>query len=852
MAKENAAVQRARLPDAKPRNPFTLVRAEAFNHSYSVLAELMHFGPRAQALLGNDNVIVEGSRGSGKSMYLRLLSLPAFLEHQRLSGSGQIEAIPAHTAFVGVYAKLWPTIFGPHEFERERNFSQAFQQLFNVYCGEHMVAALNSAAASDLLQVSGREKEALLEGFSRLLLPNRPVPKDLMQLESALTDERSDLRLGLNRLPYEVDRRSQPEHLWRVARLLSDTDLFRGQRVYLLVDEYDSLSEFEQSVLNQYLQIRDAPLTLKVACKKHRLSLQTLGGRTITDPDDFVRLELDDDHDQPTRASREHLEAIANLRLRRSGFALTIGELLGHSATRHKPKVERKYEGFEEVALLSSGIARTFLEVCRDIYDRWEYAPESLPIPRETQHAAVESQASHLWRRLAGDQGDKHEGDPMPLPELPLLIERIATLFRHRSELSSEPKIIRLEIVDYYERTPTFLRTLLEQALELSALLQPNRERLAKNKALPSRGYILHRLLCVHFRLPPESRWDVEISSEQLQRLLLEGDQGLKEVLESPARRTKTGDSRTARTSTPTLLGAICPIRSELCPVDAPTPGRGFLAIRLPSQGKIRTAAELLQRAFADLNGATRYELRTAEDYEPIGDIACKVCGAVSTSDFVLAELSRLSPSVTMELGLALARVKPTYILTNREEQPELPPPFDSLEYVPYDLTTDSTRGIAQRIVTWLESKNDTKRATLGPTRVSPFEEATGVFVALPDTTFYRETVLPRLTQLIEDRGLGPVRTPLHGEALQALQKAALNIEASRYALIDTTHGLPVNALFFGLAQGYRRPFANLIDAEVEQQQPVFTDMRSKAEVRYRGMPDLLKRVADFLDARSR
>ena len=55
-----------------PENPFDVIKAEEFNHGLHQLASLMHFNVGlAGTLLSSSNVFLDGSRGSGKSMYLR-------------------------------------------------------------------------------------------------------------------------------------------------------------------------------------------------------------------------------------------------------------------------------------------------------------------------------------------------------------------------------------------------------------------------------------------------------------------------------------------------------------------------------------------------------------------------------------------------------------------------------------------------------------------------------------------------------------------------------------------------------------------------------------------------------------
>lgn len=51
-------------------NPFDIIKAEEFNHGLHELASLMHFGAaRAESLLTSSNAFLDGSRGSGKSLY---------------------------------------------------------------------------------------------------------------------------------------------------------------------------------------------------------------------------------------------------------------------------------------------------------------------------------------------------------------------------------------------------------------------------------------------------------------------------------------------------------------------------------------------------------------------------------------------------------------------------------------------------------------------------------------------------------------------------------------------------------------------------------------------------------------
>ena len=655
---------------------------------------------------------------------------------------------------------------------------------------------------------------------------------NLEELWEGLRNERRLLRQRLNKWPYAPSQRAQPEVLWEFAEVLSGAAKFEGQRVHLLVDEYDNLSVRQQQILNTYLRKRDFPLTFKIACKKHRLVTDDVHNRPLNPSGDFAQVRLDDEDLGLGGSFSSYVEAIGNKRLKNAGLGVTIKDLLGKKARRPKLKGARRYGGFDHVVVLSSGIVRTFLELCRDIYSR---KPDSKlwPVAVSVQDDVIKAHASNRWNTLSTDNSAR--------PELQRLIEQIARVFKKQSEVGSEEQIIRLEIVDFDEAT-TFLRELLETALEYEALVKPNRERLQKNRGVPSRGYLLHRLLCVHFRLEPESRWDFEISSENLQRLVTQPDEATSDILRRPTRRRV---SRKKEDSRP-LFEQYCPILNDTCPRRHPQEGKGFLSCRLPEAGTIRDGVRLLRQAFESAE-PSRYRLLTAEDYPPSGDISCKVCSAVAESDFVLIELSGFSPSVAMELGFCLARRIPTYLLFNREEQKDVDEPFSSLEYLPYSITPNDVKRLVERqIIPFLQEGGGRKTITLGPTGPEALEAPSNVFVALPDDSYSQETLLPVLRNYLEELGL-KVQTQRHGRALQDLQRATVAMTESKYCIIDTTFGNPVRAMYLGMALGYGKSFANVVNRSTDPATPIFSNARSKSVFNYRDGSELLAGVREFM-----
>lgn len=823
-------------------NPFVVTKAEEFNHSYDVLASLMQFKAGvADVLLSSTNVFIEGSRGSGKSMYLRILSLPVKATYDDLCDKGQVERLPDHKPFVGIYAKLNPTIFAENEYESAEGYRRSFQQLFNLYCVECMVGTLIEAKQFPRFNLSVEDEDSFVRDISSLALPTDADATSLSGLFRALRKCRMEARQAMDVLPLTSDMRSQPDLIWQCSEVISGLALFSRQRIHFLIDEFDSLSTLQQKIINSYLRKRDFPVTFKIACKKHRLTYHDISDNPLNPSGDFTRVELDDTDFGTSRVFSEYVKEIANKRLRRAGYSATVGNLLGISRQQTKDHAEIRYAGLATVTMLSSGIVRTFLELCRDIFSRCTFdqdEPETASL--SVQDEIIKTHASARWSSLSRDHSAR--------AELQHLVEQIATLFRLKVEAGTEKQIIRLEIIDY-DKASSFLRRLLTQALEYEALVQPNRERLQKNRLASSRGFLLHRLLCVHFKLGPTSRWDAEISASQLERLVL-GDYGtVAGIAKNPTKTTRTDQSSDIQPLS--LFRQVnCPILDEKCPAETPQKNVGFLSCRLPTAGHIRDAISLLKSTFVSHSvGGTGISLKTAEDHPAQGDIACKVCYAYSTLQFVLVELSMMSPSVAMELGLALARKKPTYILFNRDEQPKVPEPFSSLEYFPYDISPASVRELVeQKLLPQLSVAAEKRTIILGPEDPPILEESEGVFVSLPGDTYHQDTILPQLKEALEKANLGPIVTESEGHALQDLQRACMGIANARYCIIDTTLGAPTRAMYLGLAQGYRKPFVNLVDGQKDQSGGIFTNAKSKSEIIYRDSCDLISQLQPFFE----
>ena len=84
------------------------------------------------------------------------------------------------------------------------------------------------------------------------------------------------------------------------------------------------------------------------------------------------------------------------------------------------------------------------------------------------------------------------------------------------------------------------------------------------------------------------------------------------------------------------------------------------------------------------------------------------------------------------------------------------------------------------------------------------------------------------------------MQTQRHGSALQDLQRAIVAIGQSKYCIIDTTFGNPVRAMYLGMALGYGKSFANLVNSSKDPKATIFTNARSKSVFDYRDQSELI------------
>jgi hypothetical protein len=240
-----------------------------------------------------------GGRGTGKTTTLRSL---------RFDSVSSVRSKPERIArYLGIYVRVNKNrvrAFEVPELENSQR-TRAFCHYFNLLVCQEFVELtewLNSVAEFDVSSVS-----------MTLGLDNCATLGDLKQrLPSAI----SALELYVN----NGGRTTAPvlsvgdAPIKAFCELLVAAGLITTQLIFCCIDEYENLSEEQQSALNTYLKHAEPPLSYKVGMRRGGLHTRATLNRDdqIAAPDDFSEVDIAEE------AFESFAEDVANRRLKRA------------------------------------------------------------------------------------------------------------------------------------------------------------------------------------------------------------------------------------------------------------------------------------------------------------------------------------------------------------------------------------------------------------------------------------------------------------------------------------------------------------------------------------------------------
>jgi hypothetical protein len=353
--------------------------------------------------------------------------------------------------------------------------------------------------------------------------------------------------------------------LYEICEILYEDVPFlqaRMCRFYLLLDEYDHLYSEQQRVINTIIGIRELPLCFKIGTRIGGVkTYKDLADQQLMRPHDYERIVLD--YEPHSSLYIDYIEKIANARLDAAKVPMCIRELLPgisvedelknilteeelskgydpiksriqrlveerkvekekhdkffeayyktykhailfQEVSQRRPK-EKDYSGFPTYVMLSSGIVRSFIELCKKAVSlaldkRIDiYAKQSIPRSIQTEAARV----------VAGEYySDIRRIDLLGL-QLQVLCRAFAAVFRRRlhDKRLREPETLHIEVV-YPQNLSPKIRNVLDTGV-VSSVIQSITPYKPRHVGLTSEAYRLNRVFAPYFGLSYRDRWRV-------------------------------------------------------------------------------------------------------------------------------------------------------------------------------------------------------------------------------------------------------------------------------------------------------------------------------------------------------
>lgn len=505
----------------KDFNPFSVFRAEDISEPNWINETFVPPIDFAK-VVSPGNVIIEGHRGSGKSIVLQYLSYPSLAERNEKED------------YVGFYLKLQDTFV--HTITKREMRKEEWKDFFSHYLslllGESILITLKRLTEEKKIEIDHEEdfvKRVIFRFFPDL-------PKDVVGWITNV-DLLSDLfNREQNRCatyPRPTNPRLSAHFVYDFLLLLQDyVKDWKGKFFYLLIDEYDKLDNDQQKVANVFLADRGAPITYKVSFKIGVKSFQmvhtTINDKMLDHGSDYEWVPLDRFDDKIGRDFKTKLTDIAAARLRYYKYDNdSVAELFPAGKRGFE---NGDYSGLQNMLTLSSYVVRDFLELAKDMLylaNPWIVSEKKAKIPAVPPHLqnfVISVHSNILYTtRIDGIPGNVGTKERKNLTRL--LIQRLGVIFQRilaGSRMTDEKRTVSGFQLRNDLKLSEEAKAALEDCRNIGVLQVPFVPRAPQNSArdAPHRRYEFHRLLCPRFDLSLGKRFPKEINAEMFNGLM--------------------------------------------------------------------------------------------------------------------------------------------------------------------------------------------------------------------------------------------------------------------------------------------------------------------------------------------
>ncbi len=253
---------------------------------YAMFAHPSYFG----ALTTNLPCVLMGGRGTGKTTVLRALSFEGQLAIRRLK-EAQLDELP----YIGLYHRVdmrRMNVFQGDELS-ERGWTAVFSHYVNLWLLDSLVGFLSRAAtaAPDRYRLPAASFSRIAEAL-QLTDPPRTITELSVHIDTALLRLENHVHSIGSKQSIPLTPLGRPVEVL-VEELRKHTALAARPLMFIL-DEYESLLEYQQICFNTLIKYSSTLFTFKIGVREFGWRTRaTMYDSELEQPADFMRIEIE-------------------------------------------------------------------------------------------------------------------------------------------------------------------------------------------------------------------------------------------------------------------------------------------------------------------------------------------------------------------------------------------------------------------------------------------------------------------------------------------------------------------------------------------------------------------------------
>lgn len=270
---------------------FARNRAEEYGYDVWESFIVPPFYREIESFRTNKPIIVEGGRGSGKTMLLR------YWCHQSQFSIHRTDIPDSALSKIGIYWKM-DTQFAA--FMLFRNYekdiwNRAFSYWSVLTISLSILDSLKSVAKSNYAKFN--EEDLLAMSFSGLDGYDEDIPETYYELLAFLNRRRQQFESWVNSIPTQPSINFLPyEFIVDLANCIRNGNMVFKDTVFdIFIDEYENLQVNQMHIINTRIKHSEIPIIYNVAMKRNALvTPETLGSESIVVVNDYRKIPLDE------------------------------------------------------------------------------------------------------------------------------------------------------------------------------------------------------------------------------------------------------------------------------------------------------------------------------------------------------------------------------------------------------------------------------------------------------------------------------------------------------------------------------------------------------------------------------